>query len=157
VILIFEMQVFRKDDRPVLGRKELFKNTMKKAVYAWKRIIELRLTGLSVFYSLFSLQLVSCCCLKWEVFVYFYRRGSCYAQNFCGPTCFYGSTLGTIQLIVLMSFLYLIYSYKDARMGFRIGYLAHEFFCRECLFLLSKDKEPRNSSKSGCLWLKGCK
>lgn len=110
VILTFEMQAFRKDDRPMLGRKELFKNTLKKAVYAWKRIIELRLTGLSVFYSLFSLKLVSCYCLKCEVSVYFYRRGSCYAQNFCGPTCFYGSTLGTIQLIVVMSFIYFISS-----------------------------------------------
>jgi len=29
----------------MLGRKELFKSTLKKAAYAWKRIIELRLTG----------------------------------------------------------------------------------------------------------------
>jgi len=108
----FEMQAFKKDDRPMLGRKELFKNTLKKAVYAWKRIIELRLTGLSVFYSLFSLELVSCYCLRWEISVYFHRRGSFHAQIFCGPTCFYRSTLGTIQLIVLMAFLYLIYSYK---------------------------------------------
>ncbi|KAI9111088.1 hypothetical protein K1719_017963 [Acacia pycnantha] len=34
---------FRKDDRTTLGRKELFKNTLRKAAYAWKRIIELRL------------------------------------------------------------------------------------------------------------------
>ncbi|WCJ25854.1 Peroxisomal acyl-coenzyme A oxidase 1 [Euphorbia peplus] len=35
---------FRKDNRPMLGRKELFKNTLRKAAHAWKRIIELRLT-----------------------------------------------------------------------------------------------------------------
>jgi hypothetical protein len=29
----------------MLGRKELFKITLKKAAYAWKRIIELRLSG----------------------------------------------------------------------------------------------------------------
>ena len=31
----------------MLGRKELFKNTLRKAAHAWKRIIELRLTGMS--------------------------------------------------------------------------------------------------------------
>ncbi|KAK9144548.1 hypothetical protein Sjap_004451 [Stephania japonica] len=36
--------VFRKDNRAMLGRKELFKNTMRKAAHAWKRIIELRLS-----------------------------------------------------------------------------------------------------------------
>ncbi|XP_010542219.1 PREDICTED: peroxisomal acyl-coenzyme A oxidase 1 [Tarenaya hassleriana] len=35
---------FRKDHRGVLSRKELFKNTLRKAVHAWKRIIELRLS-----------------------------------------------------------------------------------------------------------------
>ncbi|KAH7514198.1 peroxisomal acyl-coenzyme A oxidase 1 [Ziziphus jujuba] len=35
---------FRKDNRTMLSRKELFKNTLRKAAYAWKRIIELRLT-----------------------------------------------------------------------------------------------------------------
>ncbi|KAK1304782.1 Peroxisomal acyl-coenzyme A oxidase 1 [Acorus calamus] len=36
--------VFRKDNRAMLGRKELFKNTLKKAEHAWRRIIELHLT-----------------------------------------------------------------------------------------------------------------
>ncbi|XP_042411979.1 peroxisomal acyl-coenzyme A oxidase 1-like [Zingiber officinale] len=36
--------VFRKDNRTMLGRKELFKNTLKKSAHAWKRINELRLT-----------------------------------------------------------------------------------------------------------------
>ncbi|XP_059657599.1 peroxisomal acyl-coenzyme A oxidase 1-like [Cornus florida] len=35
---------FQKDSRPMLSRKELFKNTLRKATYAWKRIIELRLS-----------------------------------------------------------------------------------------------------------------
>ncbi|ONK59136.1 uncharacterized protein A4U43_C08F3360 [Asparagus officinalis] len=35
---------FRKDTRTMLGRKELFKNTLRKAAYAWKRINELRLS-----------------------------------------------------------------------------------------------------------------
>ncbi|XP_043716446.1 peroxisomal acyl-coenzyme A oxidase 1-like [Telopea speciosissima] len=34
---------FRKDNRTVLSRKELFKNTLRKAAYAWQRILELRL------------------------------------------------------------------------------------------------------------------
>lgn len=39
------LQVFRKDNRTMLSRKDLFKNTLRKAAHAWKRIIELRLTG----------------------------------------------------------------------------------------------------------------
>ncbi|KAF8380537.1 hypothetical protein HHK36_028024 [Tetracentron sinense] len=35
---------FSKDTRTMLGRKELFKNTLRKAAHAWKRIIELRLS-----------------------------------------------------------------------------------------------------------------
>ncbi|MED6113619.1 acyl-coenzyme A oxidase [Stylosanthes scabra] len=42
--LVASDPAFKKDHRPMLGRKELFKNTMRKAAYAWKRIIELRLT-----------------------------------------------------------------------------------------------------------------
>jgi len=29
----------------MLDRKELFKNTLRKAAHAWKRVIELRLSG----------------------------------------------------------------------------------------------------------------
>ncbi|XP_061337008.1 peroxisomal acyl-coenzyme A oxidase 1-like isoform X2 [Gastrolobium bilobum] len=36
-------EVFIKDNRAMLGRKELFKNTLRKTAYAWKRIMELRL------------------------------------------------------------------------------------------------------------------
>ncbi|TKY55474.1 Peroxisomal acyl-coenzyme A oxidase 1 [Spatholobus suberectus] len=42
--LVASDPVFRKDNRPMLDRKELFKNTLRKATYAWKRIIELRLS-----------------------------------------------------------------------------------------------------------------
>ncbi|XP_028772913.1 peroxisomal acyl-coenzyme A oxidase 1 [Neltuma alba] len=41
--LVASDPAFRKDDRTMLGRKELFKNTLRKTAYAWKRIIELRL------------------------------------------------------------------------------------------------------------------
>lgn len=43
--MILWLQGFRKDNRTMLSRKELFKNTLRKAAHAWKRIIELRLTG----------------------------------------------------------------------------------------------------------------
>ncbi|KAG5564808.1 hypothetical protein RHGRI_000870 [Rhododendron griersonianum] len=35
---------FRKDNRSTLSRKELFKNTLRKAAYAWKTIIDLHLS-----------------------------------------------------------------------------------------------------------------
>ncbi|CAI9095738.1 OLC1v1031736C1 [Oldenlandia corymbosa var. corymbosa] len=42
--LVANDPVFRKDDRVMLARKDLFKNTLRKATYAWKRINELRLS-----------------------------------------------------------------------------------------------------------------
>ncbi|XP_038970723.1 peroxisomal acyl-coenzyme A oxidase 1-like [Phoenix dactylifera] len=42
--LVASDPVFRKDNRPMLARKELFKNTLRKAAHAWKRINELHLT-----------------------------------------------------------------------------------------------------------------
>ncbi|KAK6947544.1 Acyl-CoA oxidase, C-terminal [Dillenia turbinata] len=42
--LVASDPVFRKDNRPMLSRKDLFKNTLHKAAHAWKRIIELRLS-----------------------------------------------------------------------------------------------------------------
>ncbi|CAN0908439.1 Peroxisomal acyl-coenzyme A oxidase 1 [Linum grandiflorum] len=42
--LVASDPAFRKDNRVMLSRKELFKNTLRKATYAWKRIIELRLS-----------------------------------------------------------------------------------------------------------------
>ncbi|XP_054810001.1 peroxisomal acyl-coenzyme A oxidase 1-like [Prosopis cineraria] len=41
--LVASDPAFRKDNRTMLGRKELFKNTLRKTASAWKRIIELRL------------------------------------------------------------------------------------------------------------------
>jgi acyl-CoA oxidase len=35
---------FRKDNRTMLSRKELFKNTLRKAAYAWKTIVDLHLS-----------------------------------------------------------------------------------------------------------------
>ncbi|KAM0920534.1 hypothetical protein ACQ4PT_007478 [Festuca glaucescens] len=43
-LLVASDPVFRKDTRTMLSRKELFKDTLKKAAHAWKRIVELRLT-----------------------------------------------------------------------------------------------------------------
>ncbi|GAB4858071.1 acyl-coenzyme A oxidase [Ancistrocladus abbreviatus] len=42
--LVASDPVFRKDNRITLDRKALFKDTLKKAAHAWKRIIELRLS-----------------------------------------------------------------------------------------------------------------
>ncbi|ERN00166.1 peroxisomal acyl-coenzyme A oxidase 1 [Amborella trichopoda] len=42
--LVASDPAFRKDERPMLGRKDLFKNTLRKAAHAWKRIVELRLS-----------------------------------------------------------------------------------------------------------------
>ncbi|KAL2472068.1 Peroxisomal acyl-coenzyme A oxidase 1 [Abeliophyllum distichum] len=42
--LVASDPAFRKDDRTMLPRKELFKNTLRKATYAWQRIIELHLS-----------------------------------------------------------------------------------------------------------------
>lgn len=42
--LVASDPAFRKDYRTTLSRKELFRNTLRKAAYAWKRIIELRLS-----------------------------------------------------------------------------------------------------------------
>ncbi|KAB1216989.1 Peroxisomal acyl-coenzyme A oxidase 1 [Morella rubra] len=42
--LVASDPVFQKDNRTRQGRKELFKNTLRKAAHAWKRIIELHLS-----------------------------------------------------------------------------------------------------------------
>ncbi|KAJ4831601.1 Peroxisomal acyl-coenzyme A oxidase 1 [Turnera subulata] len=42
--LVASDPAFRKDNRATLSRKELFKNTLRKAAHAWKRIAELRLS-----------------------------------------------------------------------------------------------------------------
>nr|CAB3466674.1 unnamed protein product [Digitaria exilis] len=42
--LVASDPVFRKDNRTMLSRKDLLKDTLRKAAHAWKRIVELRLT-----------------------------------------------------------------------------------------------------------------
>ncbi|XP_031273870.1 peroxisomal acyl-coenzyme A oxidase 1-like [Pistacia vera] len=42
--LVASDPAFGKDNRPMLSRKELFKNTLRKTAHAWKRINELRLS-----------------------------------------------------------------------------------------------------------------
>ncbi|XAR54927.1 hypothetical protein NMG60_11030265, partial [Bertholletia excelsa] len=42
--LVADDPACRKDTRNMLGRMELFKNTLRKAAHAWKRIIELYLS-----------------------------------------------------------------------------------------------------------------
>ncbi|XP_047330734.1 peroxisomal acyl-coenzyme A oxidase 1-like isoform X2 [Impatiens glandulifera] len=42
--LVADDPVFSKDNRVTLGRKELIKNTLRKAAHAWKKLGELRLT-----------------------------------------------------------------------------------------------------------------
>ncbi|CAL0311648.1 unnamed protein product [Lupinus luteus] len=43
--LVANDPVFRKDNRPLLSRKELFKASLRKAFHAWKLIKQLRLNG----------------------------------------------------------------------------------------------------------------
>ncbi|KAK9274523.1 hypothetical protein L1049_021772 [Liquidambar formosana] len=42
--LVASDPAFRKDNRTMLGRKELFKNTLRKTAHVWKQIIELHLS-----------------------------------------------------------------------------------------------------------------
>lgn len=52
LLLIIIIKVFEKSNRARLSRKELFKSTLRKCAHAFKRIIELRLTGISIYISL---------------------------------------------------------------------------------------------------------
>ncbi|KAL7160485.1 hypothetical protein ABFS83_01G098300 [Erythranthe nasuta] len=60
---------FRKDDRPMLARKELFKNTLRKAAYAWKRIIDLRLSEEEASRLRFYVDEIAYTDLHWGMFV----------------------------------------------------------------------------------------
>ncbi|GAB2292181.1 acyl-coenzyme A oxidase [Dionaea muscipula] len=40
----WDFWAFKKDDQTMLGRKELFRNTLRKAAHAWKRMIKLHLS-----------------------------------------------------------------------------------------------------------------
>ncbi|EYU19298.1 hypothetical protein ABFS82_01G099300 [Erythranthe guttata] len=60
---------FRKDDRPMLPRKELFRNTLRKAAYAWKRIIDLRLSEEEASRLRFYVDEIAYTDLHWGMFV----------------------------------------------------------------------------------------
>ena len=75
----FGFKAFRKDSRAQLTRKELFKNTLRKATYAWKRILELKLSGRAAWFELFLwIVLCSLCSLTciYLVLLFLGRGGS---------------------------------------------------------------------------------
>ncbi|MED6138994.1 acyl-coenzyme A oxidase, variant 2 [Stylosanthes scabra] len=67
--LVASDPVFRKDDRTMLGRKELFKNTLRKAAHAWKRINDLRLTEEEGYKLRFFVDQPAFTDLHWGMFV----------------------------------------------------------------------------------------
>ncbi|KAK4262580.1 hypothetical protein QN277_028125 [Acacia crassicarpa] len=67
--LVASDPVFRKDNRPMLGRKELFKNTLRKAAHAWKRIIELRLNEEEAYRLRFYVDEPAFTDLHWGMFI----------------------------------------------------------------------------------------
>ncbi|XP_010538409.1 PREDICTED: peroxisomal acyl-coenzyme A oxidase 1-like [Tarenaya hassleriana] len=67
--LVASDSFFRKDHRGVLSRKELFKNTLKKAAHAWKRINELRLSEEDASRLRFFMDEPSFVDLHWGMFV----------------------------------------------------------------------------------------
>ncbi|XP_024026847.1 peroxisomal acyl-coenzyme A oxidase 1 isoform X1 [Morus notabilis] len=67
--LVASDPAFRKDNRTILPRKELFKNTLRKAAHAWKRIIELRLTEEEATKLRFFVDEINFTELHWVMFV----------------------------------------------------------------------------------------
>ncbi|KAL2321548.1 hypothetical protein Fmac_025927 [Flemingia macrophylla] len=67
--LVASDPVFKKDNRAMLDRKELFKNTLRKAAYAWKRIIELRLSEQEASMLRFFVDEPAFTDLHWAMFV----------------------------------------------------------------------------------------
>ncbi|XP_027180393.1 peroxisomal acyl-coenzyme A oxidase 1 [Coffea eugenioides] len=67
--LVANDPAFRKDERTMLPRKELFKNTLRKATYAWKRINELRLSEEEASKLRFYVDEPSFTDLHWGMFV----------------------------------------------------------------------------------------
>ncbi|XAR54930.1 Acyl-CoA oxidase [Bertholletia excelsa] len=67
--LVADDPAFRKDTRAMLGRKELFKNTLRKAAYAWKRIIELNLSEEEAYKLRFFMDEPAFTDLHWGMFV----------------------------------------------------------------------------------------
>ncbi|KAL6585814.1 acyl-coenzyme A oxidase [Orobanche minor] len=67
--LVADDPAFRKDDRTMLPRKELFKNTLRKAAYAWKRIVELRLSEEEASKLRFYVDEIAYTDLHWGMFI----------------------------------------------------------------------------------------
>ncbi|KAJ4956491.1 hypothetical protein NE237_013274 [Protea cynaroides] len=67
--LVASDPVFRKDNRAVLSRKELFKNTLRKTAHAWKRINELRLTEEEAWELRFYIDEPAFTDLHWGMFI----------------------------------------------------------------------------------------
>ncbi|KAF6165692.1 hypothetical protein GIB67_012589 [Kingdonia uniflora] len=61
--------VFRKDNRTTLSRKDWFKNTLRKAAHAWKRIIELPLSEQEAFMLRFFVDEPAFTDLHWGMFI----------------------------------------------------------------------------------------
>ncbi|KAM5558900.1 hypothetical protein ABKV19_020518 [Rosa sericea] len=60
---------FRKDNRAVLSRKELFKSALRKAAYVWKRINELALSEEEASWLRFYVDELAYAYLHWAMFV----------------------------------------------------------------------------------------
>ncbi|PQP99078.1 peroxisomal acyl-coenzyme A oxidase 1 [Prunus yedoensis var. nudiflora] len=60
---------FRKENRAVLSRKELFKSTLRKAAHAWKRITELGLSEEEASWLRFYVDELSYAYVHWGMFV----------------------------------------------------------------------------------------
>lgn len=95
--------MFKKDDRTRLSRKDLFKDTLRKAAHVWKRITELKLTG-----RCRNVLRIDCClvCLlffSWltdsEYAAVNCRRRGIQVEVLCRSTCIYGSSLGKLGFI----------------------------------------------------------
>ena len=67
--LVASDEAFRKDNRTMLSRKDLFKNTLRKAAHAWKRIIELRLSEQEASWLRFYIDEPAFTDLHWGMFV----------------------------------------------------------------------------------------
>ncbi|PRQ44619.1 putative acyl-CoA oxidase [Rosa chinensis] len=60
---------FRKDNRAVLSRKELFKSALRKAAYVWKRINELALSEEEASWLRFYVDELAYAYIHWSIFV----------------------------------------------------------------------------------------
>ncbi|GFQ07026.1 peroxisomal acyl-coenzyme a oxidase 1 [Phtheirospermum japonicum] len=67
--LVANDPVFRKDDRSMLPRKELFKNSLRKAAYTWQRIVDLRLSEEEASKLWFYVDETSYIVLHWLMFI----------------------------------------------------------------------------------------